>query len=45
MSELRGKSREIFDVKDLIGKIFRAKELAFAGFVGEEHAERVSFAQ
>jgi hypothetical protein len=44
MSELRGKSREIFDVKELIGKIFRTKDLAFAALVVREHAGRVSFA-
>jgi hypothetical protein len=30
MSRLRGKSRKVFDVKELIGKVFRTKDLASA---------------
>jgi hypothetical protein len=44
MSRLRGKSREIFDVKELIGKIFRIKNLAFAATNLWGHARRVSLA-
>jgi len=33
MSRLRRKSREIFDVKELIGKILRTKDLASAAVV------------
>jgi chemotaxis signal transduction protein len=33
MSRLRGKSLEILDVKELIGKIFRTKDLASAADV------------
>jgi hypothetical protein len=43
MSRLRGKSREIFDVKELIAKIFRTKDLAFAATALWGHARRVSF--
>jgi hypothetical protein len=41
MSKLRGKSREIFDVKELIVKIFRIKDLAFTAAVLWGHARRV----
>jgi hypothetical protein len=44
MSRLRGKSRKIFDVKELIGKIFRTEDLASAATVPRGHAQRVSFA-
>jgi len=44
MSRLRGKSCKIFDVKELIGKIFRTKDLAFATTILWGHARRVSFA-
>jgi putative transposase len=44
MSRFRGKSRKIFDVKELIGKIFRTKDLASAASVLWGHARRVSFA-
>jgi hypothetical protein len=44
MRGLRGKSGEIFDVKELIGKIFRRKDLETAAIVRQEHAERASFA-
>jgi hypothetical protein len=44
MSRLRRKSRKIFDLKELIGKIFRTKDLASAAIVLKGHAERVSFA-
>jgi hypothetical protein len=43
MKRLRGKSHEIFDVKELIGKIFRIKDLASAGILLWGHAKRVSF--
>jgi hypothetical protein len=42
MSRLRGKSREIFDVKELIGKILRIKDLAFTPTVLWGHARRIS---
>ena len=44
MTRLRGKSRKISDVKELIGKIFRTKDLASAASVIQEHARRISFA-
>ena len=44
MSRLRGKSRKIFDVKELIVKIFRTKHLASAVTVLWGHARRIRFA-
>jgi hypothetical protein len=43
MSRLRGKSRKIFDVKELIGKIFRTKDLGSTASVLWGHARRFSF--
>ena len=42
MRRLRGKSRKIFDVKELIGKIFRTKNLASIASVLWGHARRFS---
>jgi hypothetical protein len=43
MSRLRGKSRKIFDVKELTGKIFRTRNLASVATVLLGHARRFSF--
>src|SRR5580700_1555628 len=43
MSRLRRKSRKIFDVKELIGKIFRTKELAQNTFAFGVCAQRVTY--
>jgi len=42
MSRLRGKSRKIFDVKELIGKIFRTKNLVSVATILLGHARRIS---
>jgi hypothetical protein len=44
MRRLGRKSRDILEATELIGKIFRIKDLASAAVVFQEHAKRVSFA-
>jgi hypothetical protein len=43
MIELRGKSRKIFGFKELIGKIFRTKELVPGRIVAGRYAQRGSY--